>query len=52
MAADAAGDFVIAWHELRPGRLDNGIFARRFSSAGVPLASEFQVNTYTANTQR
>ena len=33
--------------ELRPGRLGYGVFARRFSSAGAPLAGEFQVNTYT-----
>ena len=26
---------------------DHGVFARRFSSAGAALASEFQVNTYT-----
>ena len=28
-----------------------GVFGRRFSSAGVPLAAEFQVNTYTPGNQ-
>jgi hypothetical protein len=50
-ASDAAGDFIVAWHG--PGDGDGlGVFARRFTSAGVALASEFQVNTLTANAQR
>ncbi len=45
---------VTSW---RPGNStfqdfsDEGIFARRFSSAGAALAVEFQVNTYTTNRQ-
>ena len=40
-----------------PGKLggqdgdDNGVFARRFNSAGAALAGEFQVNTYTPSLQ-
>ena len=30
---------------------DNGIFARRFSSVGAPIAVEFQVHTHTASGQ-
>ncbi len=51
VAASAGGAFVIAWNSYQDGS-GYGIFARRFSSAGVALASEFQVNTYTANIQR
>ncbi|HEX2464309.1 MAG TPA: hypothetical protein VHR17_06745 [Thermoanaerobaculia bacterium] len=51
VAVDADGDFVIAWHSAEDGS-GAGIFARRFSSAGVALGLEFQVNTTTAGTQR
>ena len=30
----------------------DGVFARRFSAAGVPLATEFQINLDTALAQR
>jgi hypothetical protein len=52
--ADADGDFVMAWQSvLQDGSalFTYGIFARRFSSAGIAQASEFQVNSYTADTQ-
>ena len=48
---DAAGDFVIAWESAQDGASD-GVFARHFNGAGVALAVEFQVNTYTASVQR
>ncbi len=53
VAAEADGDFVIVW--ASGGNQDGynyGVFARRFSSAGAPLASEFQVNTFTNAGQR
>jgi hypothetical protein len=40
------GDFVIAWQSPQDGGSD-GVFARRFREDGAPLATEFQVNTYT-----
>jgi hypothetical protein len=46
-AANAGGDFVVAWGTLGQDGSNLGVFARRFSSAGVPLATEFQVNAYT-----
>ena len=52
MAADASGDFVIAWDSIGQDGSLNGVFARRFSNAGAPLASEFQVNSYTTGQQR
>ena len=48
MAAEADGDFVVAWTSGNgQDGSGNGVFARRFSSAGSPLATEFQVNTYS-----
>jgi hypothetical protein len=52
VAADADGDFVVAWlSEGQDGSNYGGVFARRFSSAGAALASEFQVNSYTSGLQ-
>ena len=48
---DADGDFVVVWQQPRQDGSDYGIFARRFSSAGAALATEFQVNTYTTGNQ-
>ena len=38
VAADAAGDFLVAWNDL-------GINGRRFSSAGAPLGSQFRISS-------
>jgi hypothetical protein len=52
VAADADGDFVIAWESFNQ-IVSSGydVFAKRFNSAGAVLATEFKVNTYTANNQ-
>jgi len=47
----AAGDFVVAWQDIAQDGSDTGVFARRFSSAGTPLANELQINTYTTSLQ-
>jgi hypothetical protein len=52
VAAEADGDFVVAWQSNGQDGNVLGVFARRFTSAGVGLATEFQVNTYTTNFQR
>ena len=42
-------------HGQRPGAGvggENGIYARRFTAAGAPLAGEFLVNTFTAGNQQ
>lgn len=46
VATDSAGNFVVAWESPGDGS-SFGVFARRFSAAGVPLEDDFQVNTYT-----
>jgi hypothetical protein len=48
VAVDAAGDFIVAWDE---GAIAKDVFARRFSSAGVPLSANLMVNTYTPDFQ-
>jgi hypothetical protein len=45
-----AGGFIVTWNGFLDGS-DEGILARRFTSAGTPLAVELQVNTYTPATQ-
>jgi hypothetical protein len=46
---DADGDFIVAW----TGYDDSGfgVFARRYSAAGVPRGDEFRVNTFTEDHQ-
>ena len=51
VAADADGDFVVTWSSADQDGAGGGIFGRRFDSAGVPQAVEFQVNAYTTATQ-
>jgi hypothetical protein len=52
VAADAAGNFAVAWESLDEQDGDSsGIFAQRFAADGTPLGGEFQFNTYTADAQ-
>jgi hypothetical protein len=51
VAVDADGDFVVAWTSAWQDGSVGGVFARRFSSAGVALASEFQINSRTGDNQ-
>ena len=52
VAMDADGDFVVTWSSLGQDGSFNGIYAQRYSAAGVPQGAEFRVNTYTTDTQR
>jgi hypothetical protein len=45
------GDFVVVWQSPQDGD-DEGVLARRFSSAGAALTAELQVNVTTVNPQR
>jgi hypothetical protein len=51
VASDADGDFVVVWNSNHQDGDEQGVFARRFSSTGIALATEFQVNTTLANHQ-
>ncbi|WP_425404062.1 Ig-like domain-containing protein [Hwanghaeella sp.] len=55
VAGLAAGDrFVVVWTSRNqdvPGTNADGVFGQLFSNAGVPIGTEFQVNTTTAGEQ-
>ncbi len=51
LAGLADGGFVVTWMSDEQDGSRWGIFARRFDSEGTPIGSEFQVNTYTEDTQ-
>ena len=52
VAMDTNGNFVVSWTSFGQGADANGgIYARRFSSVGVPLGGDLLVNTTTANRQ-
>ncbi len=52
VAADADGDFVVVWtsDDGQDGN-NHGVFGQRYTSAGVTVGGEFQVNTYTTGRQ-
>jgi hypothetical protein len=45
------GNFIVVWESNDQDGHYAGVFGRRFDSAGAPLGGEFQVNTYTTNSQ-
>ncbi|MBN2294041.1 MAG: hypothetical protein JXM70_16565 [Pirellulales bacterium] len=47
LAMDADGRLLVAWHADD----SNGIFGRRYSPDGTPVADQFQVNTYAPGYQ-
>ena len=50
VAVDGSGNFVVVWRSYQDGN-GSGVFGRRFNAAGLPLGSEFRVNTYTTGSQ-
>jgi hypothetical protein len=55
VAADQSGNFIVTWRGsgTYPGQdgSASGIFGQHFTAAGLPNGPEFQVNTFTTNTQ-
>ena len=52
VAADGAGNFVVAWTSIAgQDGSDYGVFARRYAPSGAPLGPEFPVNTFTTGRQ-
>jgi len=52
VAADVAGNFVVAWSSLgqdAPGT--NGVFAQRYDASGAPVGGELRVNSYSSGDQ-
>jgi hypothetical protein len=52
IAVAPSGAFVVAWQSNLQDGSGQGIYARRYDSAGTALSGEFLVNTTTANDQR
>jgi hypothetical protein len=51
VAADAAGNFVVAWSSPGQDGSSDGVFAQRFTAAGTPRGAEFRVNSATTDRQ-
>jgi hypothetical protein len=51
VAADASGNFVVAWESNYQDGSARGIYAQRYDSSGVRSGPEFRVNTFTPNNQ-
>ena len=52
VAADAGGDFVVAWTSADSDSSNTGVLAQRFAAGGSPQGSEFLVNSYPTGAQR
>ena len=50
VACDADGDFVVTWATYDPAADLDGVYARRFNSAGVAQGDEFRVSIAPVNT--
>jgi hypothetical protein len=51
VAMGAGGEFVAAWDSDYQDGAGRGVVARRFDAEGIPLGTEFQVNTTTLGDQ-
>ena len=51
VAMDNAGDYVVTWSSEGQESSGLGIFAQRYSAAGIAQGGEFRVNTYTTGNQ-
>src|SRR5512144_1755630 len=51
VAADAAGNFVVAWTGNAQDGGGAGVYAQRYDALGTPRGGEFRVNTHTTDPQ-
>jgi hypothetical protein len=51
VAADSAGNFIVAWQSALQDDGGRGVFAQRYASNGTPMGPEFRVNSYTTGSQ-
>jgi len=49
LAADAQGDFVVVWESYTSSATPYTLQGQRYSSSGVPLGGQFQVDSQPAN---
>ena len=52
VAALSSGGFVVTWESFQQDGSGDGVFGQRFDTSGVPVGSEFQVNSVTSSDQR
>jgi hypothetical protein len=51
VAVHPSGTFIVVWQSHGPDGDGGGIFGQRYDATGVRLGGEFQVNTYTTDSQ-
>ncbi len=51
IGADSGGNFLVAWASYGQDGSNNGIFGQRFASDGSAAGTEFQINTFTPDSQ-
>ncbi|REK08469.1 MAG: hypothetical protein DWQ37_20220 [Planctomycetota bacterium] len=51
IAMDADGDFVVVWDSDGQDGSSYGVYGQRYNASGVAQGSEFQVNSYTIDSQ-
>lgn len=52
IASDTAGNTVVVWQSANQDGSGYGIYAQRYSAAGIAQGNEFRVNTTTAGNQK
>jgi hypothetical protein len=50
-AVDGSGNLIVVWQDSELDGNGSGIYARKVSPAGVPLADQYRLNTTTAGNQ-
>ena len=51
VAASRNGSFTVVWESMKQDGSESGIFSQQISPSGLPSGREFQVNSFTANSQ-
>ncbi len=51
VTADASGRFIVVWSSEGQDGDDSSVHGQRFDAAGQPVAAEFQVNSFTTESQ-
>lgn len=51
IAMNASGEFIVSWTSSGQDGDGDGVYAQRFEATGIPLGSEFLVNTTTMGQQ-
>ena len=51
VASWADGSYVVVWQSQGQDGSDWGVYAQRYDADGVPVGTEFKVNSYTSSTQ-